>query len=354
MKRLLILLLIAAAAGGAWYYWKNRPPEPIVLTGIVTGDAVIVSSRIAGRLNQLTVKQGDHVTKGQLLATIEPRELEAEQAYYRYTEQGASAQVKEAEAALRYQQQQTRAQVSQAQAALATARAQQAQAAADLEQARLEFRRAGNLHEQGIIAPQVYDQARTAFESAEARLEAAAKQVEQAQAAVDLAKSNAEQTAVRESQLAANRQQLAAAAAQKERAGVVVGYTEIRSPSDGIVDVRVALPGEVVNPAQPIVTLINPNDLWVRADVPETYIDQIRLGDRLPVRLPSGAEREGTIFYRGVEAGFATQRDVSRTKRDIKTFEIRMRVDNSDGALSLGMTAYVTLPVGVVTAEPRQ
>ena len=64
----------------------------------------------------------------------------------------------------------------------------------------------------------------------------------------------------------------------------------------------------------------------MRADVEETYIDRIRLGDKLTVRLPSGAEREGTVFYRGVDADYATQRDVSRTKRDIKTFEIRLRV----------------------------
>ena len=57
--------------------------------------------------------------------------------------------------------------------------------------------------------------------------------------------------------------------------------------------------GEVVNPGQGIVTLINPDDLWVRADVEESYIDRIRLGDRLTVRLPSGARREGTVFYRG-------------------------------------------------------
>ena len=71
----------------------------------------------------------------------------------------------------------------------------------------------------------------------------------------------------------------------------------------------------------------------------------IRIGDKLPVRLPSGEEREGTVFYRGVEAAFATQRDVSRTKRDIKTFEIRLRADNGDRRLAVGMTAYVLLPV---------
>jgi HlyD family secretion protein len=117
------------------------------------------------------------------------------------------------------------------------------------------------------------------------------------------------------------------------------------APIDGIVDVVAARVGEVVTPGQPVVTLINPDDLWVRANVEETYIDRVRIGDTLTVRLPSGEEREGTVFYRGVEADFATQRDVSRTKRDIKTFEIRIRVDNSDRRLAVGMTAYVTLPV---------
>ena len=69
------------------------------------------------------------------------------------------------------------------------------------------------------------------------------------------------------------------------------------------------------------------------------------LGDKMTVRLPSGVERAGTVFYRGADAGFATQRDVSRTKRDIKTFEIRLRVDNSDRRLAVGMTAYILMPV---------
>ena len=60
--------------------------------------------------------------------------------------------------------------------------------------------------------------------------------------------------------------------------------------------------------------------------------------------LKPGEVRKGVVFYRGVDAGYATQRDVSRSKRDIKTFEIRLRVDNRDRRLALGMTAYVLLP----------
>jgi HlyD family secretion protein len=108
--------------------------------------------------------------------------------------------------------------------------------------------------------------------------------------------------------------------------------------------VLAARTGEVVGVSQPILTLIDPDDLWVRTDVEETYIDRIRLGDQLHVRLPSGIELAGTVFYRGVDADYATQRDVSRTKRDIKTFEIRLRLDNRERRLWPGLTAYVMLP----------
>jgi HlyD family secretion protein len=101
----------------------------------------------------------------------------------------------------------------------------------------------------------------------------------------------------------------------------------------------------VVTPGQAIVTLINPDNLWVRVDVEETYIDRVHLDQKLQVRLPSGLVREGTVFYRSVDAEYATQRDVSRTKRDIKTFEIRIRLENTDRVLAVGMTAYVLLPL---------
>ncbi|HEV8212205.1 MAG TPA: efflux RND transporter periplasmic adaptor subunit, partial [Vicinamibacterales bacterium] len=179
----------------------------------------------------------------------------------------------------------------------------------------------------------------------QAKLDALKRQVEAQRATVALARSNAEQISVRRSQVQTSEHMKQAASAQSDKADVRLRYTEIHAPIDGIVDVRAARVGEVVSPGQPIVTLINPDDLWVRADVEESYIDRVRLGDTLTVRLPSGVERTGTIFYRGADAGFATQRDVSRTKRDIKTFEIRLRVDNKDRRLAVGMTAYVLMPV---------
>jgi len=281
-KKIFILIFLAAIIAGVVWYTAFKQPARIVLTGIVTTDDVIISSQVMGRLQELRVNQGDVVKKGDLLGLIEPQELDANRAYYIENEKQVAAQV--------------------------------AQAQSDLENAQLNYERVEQLFKTGVESKQDYDQSRTTKDGMAARLDSALKQ-------------------------------LLAATAQKEKANVQLNYTEIRAPINGIVDVRAALLGEVVNPGQGIVTLIDEDDLWVRADVEETYIDGIHIGDKMKVRLPSGAEREGTVFFRGVDADYATQRDVSRTKRDIKTFEVRLRCDNKDRSLALGMTAYIILPL---------
>ena len=80
--------------------------------------------------------------------------------------------------------------------------------------------------------------------------------------------------------------------------------------------------------------VVDIDHLWVRADVEESYIDSVQFGQTLRVRLPSGDVSKGQVFFKGVENDFATQRDVSRTKRDIKTFAIKVSVPNADGGCS--------------------
>jgi HlyD family secretion protein len=347
MKRLrpLIILLVIAGAAYGLYYYMGRPPSELVLTGIVTTNDVVVSPQIGGQIRDLKVVEGDTVKANQLLALITPDELRADTAYYTHSAEGMSSQVRESEAALRFQERQTADQIKQAEATLASTESQQMAAVADLENAKLVFDRTRDLTQKGVDPPQALDQARTTFDAAQARVDSLRKQVDAQRSAVALAHSNAEQVAVRRSQVQMNQQQQQAANAQRAKAEVRLGYTEVHAPIDGIVDVRAARVGEVVTAGQPIVTLINPDDLWIRADVEETYIDRIRIGDKMTIRLPSGDTREGTVFYRSVDASFATQRDVSRTKRDIKTFEVRLRADNRDRRLAVGMTAYVLLPL---------
>jgi HlyD family secretion protein len=345
MRKALRLVILGAVLGGvAYYIYRQSLPQPLVLTGIVTTHDVVVSPQITGRVSELLVSEGESVTRGQLLAVLSPDELREEHAFYAASAEGVSSQVRESEAALRLQQLQTSDQIAQAEATLQSTESERTAAQAELDNSRVVLDRADRMSKQGIATTEQLDAARTAHEVAKSRLASLEKRIEAQRAAVALARSNAEQVAVRRSQLQSSQRQAAAANAQRAKANVRLAYTEIHAPIAGVVDVRAARQGEVVAAGQPVVTLINPDDLWVRADVEESYIDRVTIGDKLTVRLPSGEERQGTVFYRGVDAGFATQRDVSRTKRDIKTFEVRLRVDNRDRRLAVGMTAYVLMP----------
>lgn len=345
IRRLFAVILVVVLIGGAVALYRifNRS-NGIVLNGIVTTHEVNVSPQIQGRLIQLPVKEGDTVKAGQLLAVIDPQELKADQSFYAHSVQGAAAQVEESEAALKFQEAQTRDQIRQAEASLAATDARRAEAESNRDLARVNYERTKALFEKNVAAAQSLDQARSALDAAQAEVESMKKQVDAQRAALALARSNEEQVTVRLKQVLAGRRQLAAAGAQEKKAQVRLDYTEVRAPVDGVIAVLVARSGEMVNANQPVLTIINPDDLWIRADVEETYFDRIRLGDTLQFRLPSGAVRKGTVFYRGVDADYATQRDVSDIKRDIKTFEIRLRADNSDRRLWPGLTAYVDLP----------
>jgi len=343
-RNLFIILALIVLGGLAVSFWPS--PSHLTLTGIVTTDDVIVSSEIGGRLEKLTVDAGDPVKPGQVLGVIQPPEYVADVAYAHGVTAQSRAQIVQAEADLRYQQAQTAGQIKQAKANLAAAKSQADASAADLEIAQLTFVRARDLRNRATNSEQDYDQARTAQAGALARADSFKQQVVAAESALALAEASAEQIASRQASLAAAQQVAAAAVAEEAKAQVRLGYTEIKATIPGVVDQRTAREGEVVTAGQAIVTLINPDDLWVRIDVEETYIDRIRIGDHVPVRLPSGEQLDGVVFYRAVDADYATQRDVSRTKRDIRTFEIRLRCDNRNRALAAGMTAYATLAVG--------
>jgi HlyD family secretion protein len=392
-RRVILLTLLAAVIFAIW--WEERPrPQTLVLTGTVDGNEVVVGSKITGRIVTLAVDDGQRVNAGDLVAVLDQDELRADQgaaghaiAQARASAQQSAAQTELLESTLPTKVQQAAAQVEQTQAQLKQNEAQVAQAQAQLQQAQAQvaqtqaavakaqdnFNRIRPLVEKDINPPQDLVTARTDLDSAKANQQAAEAGAEAERRAVTSAQAGVEATtravAASRAALADARQEerqvtvqqrqtdaLRAAASQAESnaaaADARFGQTRIFAPASGIVTLRAARQGEVVNPGTPIVTLFDLSSTWVDADVEETYADLISMGETLRVRLPSGAEVTGPVIYKAVEADFATQRDVSRTKRDIKTVAIRVRVANPDGKLPLGMTAWVMLPVPVLPPRP--
>ena len=267
----------------------------IVLTGIVTTDDVIVSSEVQGRLQELLAQGGRRGQAGAAArrhpaAGVEGRRrlLRRQRAAVR----GAGRPRRRPN--LRFQEAQTeqpdppgRGQSRRG------ARRRSRRRVADLENARLTFEREEAMYRKGVESAQAFDQARTAYDAAKAHVEALRKQ-----AAGRRGGRRAGQGQRRSDRRAPRRARWPTSTswrrsgAQKEKAQVHLDYTEIRAPIDGVVDVRAALQGEVVEPG--------PGDR--HADRSRRSVGArrrrgelhrpVRLGDKMTVRLPSGAERD--------------------------------------------------------------
>ncbi|MGH9325214.1 MAG: HlyD family secretion protein [Terriglobia bacterium] len=241
-------------------------------------------------------------------------------------------------------EQTTASAVQQAEAAVTAARANLQQAETTLALNKVTYQRDQGLFEDGALTAEERDTAKQVYLGSEASVKALEDQVRVAEAQLATAEANRNQVQVQRADIAATRAQMAQAAAQRDQAQVQLGYTKVYAPVDGIVAVRVALPGETVQAGGPIVTVLDINHLWVQAAVEENYMDRFAFGQKVKVKLPSGRIIEGTLFYKAVEQDFATERDVSRTKRDVKAFEIKVAIPNVEQRLFTGMTAYVLLP----------
>jgi HlyD family secretion protein len=358
MKRAIIPLVIVAVGVAIW--WEQRPrPQTLVLTGTVDGNEVVIGSKITGRIVRLAVDDGQWVKAGDLIAVLDQDELRADEgaadhaiAQARASARQSMAQTELLQNTLPTKVRQAQAQVAQTQAQLQQAQAQVAQAQAAVAKAQDNFNRIGPLVQRGANPPQDLVTAQTDLDGAKANEQAAQAGTEAIQRAVGAAQAALADAQQEERQVDVQQRQtdvLRAAEAQAEAnaaaATARLDQTSIFAPASGIVTLRAARQGEVVSSGSPIVTLFDLSSTWVDADVEETYADLITMGQTLRVRLPSGTEITGPVIYKAVEADFATQRDVSRTKRDIKTVAIRIRVPNPDGKLALGMTAWVLLPV---------
>ena len=347
-KFFVFLLVLLGIAAGYYFYSTDRTGDT-VLIGIVDANQVIVSSKIAGRIEKLYVDEGSKVKAGELIAEIDSADLQAQKDAAAATIKAYDSQVASMRATEAQTLGETNSGVVNAQARLAAAKATLAQAKADLVRIQSDSERMIELAKAGVESDQDRVRAEAQLDAQRAAVDSAQKNVLAAQADLDTAIAKVHQQRAAASNVAMDEAQVANARAQYAEADTRLGYTKIYAPVSGTVSVRATRQGEVVAIGEPIVTIIDFNETWVRAEAPETEARFVADGDKLKVRLPAGKPIEGTVIFKAVESDFATQRDVSRRKRDIKTIGLKLKVDNPDGSLVPGMTAEVLLPKDLTT-----
>src|SRR5712692_9393514 len=352
-NRVFIVLGIVFVIAAIYYVFSADHSKDLVLIGTVDSNQVIVSAQVEGRIQKLLVDEGTPVKAGDLIAVLDPSELQTQEAAA--AANIASLQHKVSE--MRHTEESTAgstySDVANARAKLSSAKAQLMQAKATLDRTDSDSRRTIELAKAGVASEQERVQAETNLQAAQATVQAQQELVKAAEAELNSAIARTHQANAAKSTVQATQADLKTAVAQKNQAAVRLGYTNVYAPVTGTVSVRAARQGEVVNIGAPIVIIVDLTDTWARAAIPETYADHIGYGDVLRVRMPGGTIASGKVFFKGVEGEFATQRDVSRRKRDIRTIVLKIRLDNPKGAFVPGMTAEVLVSPEQLKSSPQ-
>jgi len=350
-NRIFMLLGILLVIALCWYFFSTQRSDDLQLIGTVDTNEVIVSSRIAGRIQTLAVDEGDDVRAGELIATIDSEDLaaarqaaEATATSQRFKLQGATDTERQTRGG-------TSSQVSNAEAQLHSAQAALVQAQAQYEHQNADTSRTVALAAQGIMSDQARDEAATSLHAAQATVDSAKANVAAAEASLKVAVANTIQAQAAARTVSATHSDMQNAQAMLDQAQVQLGYARVISPIAGKVNVRAARQGEVVSPGTPIVTITDLTQTWVYAPLPETEADSVQLGDSLRVVMPSGTTIQGKLIAKSAEADFATQRDVSRRKRDIKTIRLKLLIDNPGMRFVPGMLADVYIPKSKLVAQ---
>jgi len=343
-NRVFLLLGILALVGLVWYFFSTERSGDLQLIGTVDANEVIVSSRIPGRIETLTVDEGDDVKARQLIAIIQSDDLAAARNAAAATANSQQYMLQQASDTERQTQGSTSSQVANAEAQLRAAKATLVQAQAQYEHQQADTSRTVELARQGVMSDQARDEAVTSLNAAKAAVDTAHGNVGAAEASLKVAQANTIQAQAQAKAVDATRSQMHNAQAMLNQAQVQLDYSHIVSPISGKVNVRAARQGEVVAAGTPIITITDLTQTWVYAPLPETEADAVQLGDSLRVVMPSGATIQGKVIAKSAEADFATQRDVSRRKRDIKTIKLKLLIDNPGMKYVPGMIAEVYIP----------
>jgi HlyD family secretion protein len=344
-NRVFLILGLLMLGSFIWYLTTTHRSSDLELIGTVDANEVLVSAKIPGRIQTLTVDEGQDVKAGQLIAVIESDDLEAARTAAEATATSQRFKLSENVETERQDRGETGSATGAAEAQLMAAKASLAQAQANYDHQQADTSRTVALAAQGIMSEQAKDDAATSLQASKAAVDTAKENIAAAEASLRQARAHELLTTVAARTIDETRGAVENARALAQEAKVEVGYSQVFAPVSGKVNVRAARQGEVVAAGAPIVTIMDLAETWVYAPLPETQADAVQLGDLLRVVMPSGATVQGKVISKASEADFATQRDINGgPKRDIQTVQIKLLIDNPGERFVPGMMADVYIP----------
>ncbi len=375
---------VASIGVGVWYgFFRSQPPDFIPVSGRIEGYETDVSTKGAGRVETVTVREGETVTQGQLLVRLDDAEVQSELAAAnsqldaaKQREAAARLQIsmfesQRADAGLNLQQTEgdTTGKVAEADALVATAQAALQQAEAQVEeiralreQARVDRDRFVHLANLGAETQQRADLAQTAFNTAQAALQSREAAVKVARSAIAIAqgKSTQAQTTRLNPERQATTVSRVQAQVDQARVALLEAQADVKtaeanrkliqsrlnnltvtSPIAGVVTTRSVEPGTVVLPSRPLLRIVDLSQVYMRGFIPGGQIAQIRVGQPTRVYLDNDPQHQhplsATVAAIDAKASFTPENVYFQKDRVEQVFGVKLRLDQPTGLVKPGM-----------------
>src|ERR1700730_10288972 len=358
-KRLIVIVLIAAAVA-ATVYATNWFHHDSALQGSGTVEArdTRVGSKIAGRIDQVLVREGDRVKPGQVLITFDDRELRA-------SLQQSRAAAEKAQRGFRPEE------IAEARAAAAAAKAEYEQrtngyrkediaaAEADLDRAKadenrahMDFQRYDSLAKKDLVSKQQLDTAEAAWRIAVAMVQNAQHKLDELQHGYRPEEIAAAEARYQQAQATLEKVQRGNRREDIEAAKAALSYDEARfrerevvASAAAIVEVLDVRPGDLVAPNTPVATLLEQDQIYIRIYIPETQIGLVTVGQAAEVRVDSFPNKvfDGEVEQINQQAEFLPRNVQTRDERVHQVFGVKVRIKDPSGRILAGMAADVKL-----------
>jgi len=333
-------------------YLQSQKLNRLVVSGRVEADEVRVSSEIAGRIMEMFIHDGKRVKKGDIIAVIDDERLQSKRKELLYGLEELKERIASAKINIEYLRKKTGHKIEEAKSAIATARAMLRQAESKKLRAENEYRRYSSLLGKGVISPDEFESVELAYRVSIEELNTAKQALKNAEISIKRAEDSKRVIEAEEREVAALERSLDVMKERIRQVDIEIEHTRLKAPSDGVILRKIAEQGEIILPGGVIGILINPENIYVKSFVPESYIGKIGL--KMRVEVVSDAYRDrpvhGYICYISDRAEFTPKEVQSYEERVKQVFAVKICFKGEDKEvyeiLKKGMPVDVIFPVG--------
>lgn len=353
---IIIPLVIIGAVAEFLFFFGDKifaaplPEGFIFCSGRIDTRVVDASSKIGGRVDEIFVREGERLDKGQLIARISPLELDAQIKNAEANIDLLLSRQSQARVDLDMANDQVNTGIQQAEAGIAVAEANLSKTQSRYQQADIDFQRAEQLFTTGAIPRRRWEETKLLREIAEKQVKVAEKTLDEARISLQMSQDLKKRLKAKEFALAGLLKMTTAARAQRELLEVQLKEMAVYSPCSGIVLDRIIDPGEILSPGIPVVTLINPEEMFLRVYLNTGEMSQVKLGDEAKI-YPDGLDNvaiNAKITRISDMAEFTPKNVETKDQRTNLVFEVRLgNFEDHEAILKSGMSAEVVIKTAV-------